>query len=176
MFCLHHYQSSKVIIKEIQHHIIAKYEHRECNPRSYIIFSKAQPLIWIWIWGLRRQMLCTRGGSLITAGGIRSLAYSLPAPFDFGPFLEPRLIKFSLSENFKAIGINKVGVRPRGKDLACRVLNVKPERVSLSFFKAGQGPVRWRQDVLGKTVEKVLAMRDGFPYPKGSNYGRKPDA
>lgn len=86
-------------------------------------------------------MLCTRGGSLITAGGIRSLAYSLPAPFDFGPFLEPRLIKLSLSENFKAIGINKGGWG-RGKDSACRVLNVKPERVSLSFFKAGQGPVR----------------------------------
>lgn len=30
--------------------------------------------------------------------------------------------------------------------------------------------------MLGKTVEEVLAMRDGFPYPKGSNYGRKPDA
>ena len=39
---------------------------------------------------------------------------SLPAPFDFGPFQEPRLVKFSLSENFKVIGINKTELRPRG--------------------------------------------------------------
>lgn len=39
---------------------------------------------------------------------------NLPSPFDFRPFQEPRLVKFSLSENFKAIGINKSELRPRG--------------------------------------------------------------
>lgn len=39
---------------------------------------------------------------------------SLPAPFVFGPFQESRLVKFSLSENFKVIGINKEEADPRG--------------------------------------------------------------
>jgi hypothetical protein len=39
---------------------------------------------------------------------------SLPAPFDFGPFQEPRLVKFSLPENFKVIGINRAEAGPRG--------------------------------------------------------------